>query len=74
MKELTCDQLIMLLKIHKGWIPFKRITSEQEESYIRVLINKGLVVRNIKFRSNLDFEYSTTEEGDKRVKLALLNF
>ena len=74
MDELTCNQLILLLKIHKGWIPFKGIIAEEEQSALRKLIKEGLIERNPKFRPKLDFEYSTTELGGKRAKLALLKF
>ena len=74
MKELTCAQLILLLKIYDGWLPFKGITTEEEQADIRFLINNNLIDRNRKFRPTLDFEYSTTKDGESRVRLALLKF
>lgn len=74
MKQLTCNQLIMLLQIHKGWSPFKGIIGEDEQADIRFLINNGLIEENKKFRKNLDFRYSTTTDGERRARLALLSF
>jgi hypothetical protein len=64
----------MLLKIHKGWLPFKGIIGEDELVDIRFLINNGLIEENKKYRKSLDFRYSTTTDGERRARLALLSF